>query len=106
MGELLFPEFTRRNVNRKLEFTLTKLKFPDGRKYTSKVFRRGATQELLMTGNSLEVAKGSGGWWGSGFRIYVDLEMNGPCLPDFPNPCCSQRFGFFRPGGSPPGGSG
>ena len=29
-----------------------------------------------MTGNSLEVVKGSGGWWGSGFRSYVDLEMD------------------------------
>ena len=36
----------------------------------------GATQELLMAGNSLEVIKGAWGWWGSGFRIYVDLEMD------------------------------
>ena len=75
-GELLFPEFTRHNVNRKLKFTLAKLGFPDGHKFTSKAFRRGATQELLMTGNSLEVIKGSGGCWGSSFRSYVDLEMD------------------------------
>ena len=29
-----------------------------------------------MTGNSLEVVKGSGGWRGSGCRSYVDLEMD------------------------------
>ena len=75
-GDLLFPEFTSHNVNRKLKFTLTKLGFPDGRKFTPNAFRRGATQELLMTGNSLEVIKGPGGWWGSGFRSYVDLEMD------------------------------
>ena len=68
-GELLFPEFTRHNVDRKLKFTLAKLKFPEAHKYTSKAFRRGATQGLLMTGNALEVINGHGGWWGSGFRI-------------------------------------
>ena len=29
-----------------------------------------------MTGNPLEVINGAGGWRGSGFRIYVDLEMD------------------------------
>ena len=60
-GDLLFPDFTRHNVNRRLKFTLAKLKFSEARKFTSKAFRRGATQELLTTGNSLEVVKGS---WG------------------------------------------
>ena len=53
-----------------------KLGFADGAEYTSKAFRRGATQELLQGGNSLDVIKGSGGWAGSGFRSYVDLEMD------------------------------
>ena len=75
VGGLLPPEFTRRNVNWRLKFTLAKLEFPDGRKYTSKASRRGATRELLKAGNSLEVAKGSGRWWGCGFRISVGLEM-------------------------------
>ena len=75
-GGLLFPDVTRHNANRILKFTLAKLRFQDAHKFTSKAFRRGATQELLMTGNSLEVVKGSGGWWGSGFRSYVDIEMD------------------------------
>ena len=75
-GELLFPGFSRNNVNRILKTTLVKIGFPGGEKFTSKAFRRGATQELLLAGNTLEVIKGSGGWWGSGFRSYVDLEMD------------------------------
>ena len=43
--------------------------------YTSKAFRRGATQELIQTGNALDVIKGSGGWQGSGIRSYGDLEV-------------------------------
>ena len=38
-------------------------------------FAGGATQELLTTGNSLEVINGAGWWRGSGFRGYVDLGM-------------------------------
>ena len=52
-----------------------KIGFEDGSQFTFKAFRRGATQELLTTGNSLEVVKGSGGWLGPGFRSYVDLGM-------------------------------
>ena len=63
-------------MNRVLKSPLTKIGFKDSRKFTSKAFRRGATQELLTAGNSLEVIKGSGGWWGSGFRSYVDVEMD------------------------------
>ena len=74
-GEPLYPYFARRNFNRKLKFALAKLKLPEAHKYTSKAFRRWDTQELLMTGNSLEVIKGPGGWWGSGLRSYVGLEM-------------------------------
>ena len=52
------------------------MKFPDARKYLPNAFRRGATQELLTTGNSLEFINGSVGWWGSGFRSYIDLGMD------------------------------
>ena len=76
MGGLISPTHTRRNVNRIPKFTLAKVGFKDSRKFTAKAFRRGATQELLTTGNSLEVIKGSGCWWGSSFRSYVDLEMD------------------------------
>ena len=75
-GELIFPNFSKHNVNRILKTTLMKIGFEDGSQFTSKAFRRGATQELLTTGNSLEVIKGSGGWLGPGFRSYVDLGMD------------------------------
>ena len=58
VGDLLFPAATKNNVNRILKFTLAKLRFQDARKFTSKSFRLGPTQELLMTGNSWEVAQG------------------------------------------------
>ena len=38
--------------------------------------RRGATQELLQTGETLEVLKGSSAWVGNGFRSYIDLEFD------------------------------
>ena len=72
---LLLPSFSRNNINRILKTTLTKIGLPDGAIYTSKAFRRGATQELLQTRNTLEAIRGAGGWWVSGFRSYVDLEM-------------------------------
>ena len=75
-GDLLSTGFTRNNVNRILKATLIRISFPEGGEFTSKAFRRGAAQELLQTGNTLEVIKGSGGWWGSGCRSYVDIEMD------------------------------
>ena len=60
-GGIPLPDFTKRNFNRILKFTLTKLKFPDARKYTSKAFRMGGTQDLLMKGTPLGVIKGPGG---------------------------------------------
>ena len=75
-GGLVFPKHSKNNLNRILKFNLSKLGFLDARKFTSKAFHRGAANELLTTGNSLEVIKGSGCWWGSSFRSYVDLEMD------------------------------
>ena len=75
-GELRFPKYTQNNFNRRLKFILTKIKFIDDRKFTSKAFRRGPTQEIVQTGNNLETAKGSGGWHGAGFLSYVDTEID------------------------------
>ena len=75
-GELLFPSFPRSNINRLPKTTLTKIGLPEGEKYTPNAFRRDSAHELLQTGNTLEVTKGPGGWWGSGVRSYVDLEMD------------------------------
>ena len=76
-GERVFPSFRKNNVNQLLKLNLRLVGFSDGHLYTSKAFRRGATQELLTSGYSLEVIKGSGGWNGAGsFKSYVDLEMD------------------------------
>ena len=64
------------NFNRCLKFILAKAKFKDAPRFTSKAFRRGATQETLQTGNNLETAKGAGAWAGPGFLSYVDMEVD------------------------------
>ena len=50
--------------------------FPDAHRYTSKEIRRGATQESLQTGGTVEVIKSAGAWLGNGFRSYVDFGFN------------------------------
>ena len=74
--ELVFPKHSKNNMNRILKFNRPTLWFLDARKFTSKAFRRGATQELLTTGNSLEVVKNSWGCRGPGFSSYVDIAMD------------------------------
>ena len=74
-GDLLPPRYTHGDFNRSLKFIQTTLKFADAQNFTSKAFRRGATQEILQAGNNLETLKGSGGWAGSGFLPYVDTEI-------------------------------
>ena len=75
-GELIFAQYAKNNINRDLEFALVKFGFQDGRKYTSKSLRRGATQELLETGQAIQIVKNSGAWVGGGFRNYIDLEFD------------------------------
>ena len=59
---LLFPSFHRSNINRILKTTRTKIGLPEGVKYRPDAVRRGATQEILQTGNTLEVIKEARGW--------------------------------------------
>ena len=75
-GERVFPSFRKNNVNQLLKLNLRILGFSDGHLYTSKAFRRGSTQELHQSGNSLEVIKGAGGWHGAGFKSYIDHEID------------------------------
>ena len=53
-GDLAFPNRSKNNINRILKFNLDKLGFLGARKFTSNAFRRGDTQELRTTGNSLD----------------------------------------------------
>ena len=77
-GELLFPGYTKNNINRPLKFVLKKMSFPDVHRYTSKASRRGATQEILHPWGTIEVTKSPGAWICNGFRSYVDFEFNRP----------------------------
>lgn len=52
------------------------LKFHNAHSYTSKALRRDATQELLQTGETLEIIKAPGAWVGSGYRSYIGLEFD------------------------------
>ena len=51
------------------------MNFLDARRYASKAFRIGGTQELIETGNSLAASKSSVGRMGAGFRSYVGLSF-------------------------------
>ena len=45
-------------------------------RYTSKAFRKGATQELLKHGPTTAAIKSSGAWLVSGYGSYIDLEFD------------------------------
>ena len=75
-AELFFDQYSKGDFDAYLKLALRELKFQNAHMYTSKAFRRGATQELLQTGETLEVIKGSGTWVGNGSRSYIDLEFD------------------------------
>ena len=61
-----------------MEFRLTKARFTDAQRFTSKAFRRGSAHELLQTGHGIDTLKGSGGWDGQGFLSYFEAEIDAP----------------------------
>ena len=75
VGELITDRYTGGYIDRNLKFGLMELRYQDGRKYTSESPRRGATQDLLDTGETPQIVKKSGAWFGGGFRSYIDLEL-------------------------------
>ena len=75
-GDLLFPNFTAHKFNLALKALMEDLRFDRAREYSSRAFRRGATQEIKDTGSTLAVIITSGGWTAAGYKSYLDLQMD------------------------------
>ena len=75
-GDLLFPSFSPCNLNRTFKMVMTKLGYPDGPKYSSHAFRRGATQEIKDCGSTLALIIKSGTWTHSGYKAYLGLQAD------------------------------
>ena len=73
---LCFPSYDKNNFDRRLESALREMEFKDARRYAPKAFRRGASQELLQYGPSIDVIKSAWAWLGAGFGSYIDLEFD------------------------------
>lgn len=48
----------------------------DACRYTSKAFRRWASQEITQRGSGITTFRSPGGWVGPGFGSYVELEFS------------------------------
>ena len=75
-GGPLFPAYTANIFNRKLKQTMTALKYPEGGKFSSHAFRRGATQEIKNSGSTLATIVKSGTWLSACYRNYLDLSAD------------------------------
>ena len=71
----LFPSLSAHKFGSALKAGMITAGYPEGGKYSSHCFRRGATQELEMAEQSKEVIQGAGCWRGMGFRSYIDTQM-------------------------------
>ena len=69
------PSYSKNNFNRHLKFALRKMDMEAACRYTSKAFRRGASQELLQHGPTIAAIKSSSAWMGSGYGSYIGLEF-------------------------------
>ena len=72
----MLPSSTKNDCDRDLKFAIGKMDTKDAPRYTSKAFRRGASQKLLQHGSSIAAIKSSGEWSGSGFGSYIYLEFD------------------------------
>ena len=72
--ELLFPPIGYA-FSKLLRTNSAKAGFRSAGKFPSHCFRRGATQELQVSGGSSGTIKGAGCWRGMGFRSYVDTQL-------------------------------
>ena len=73
-GGLLFPSL-RYSFNRHLRANLALAGISQEDQYSSHCPRRGATQELQISGNPDEALKRAGCWRGMGFRSYIDTQL-------------------------------
>ena len=75
-GELLFPTYTATNVNTTIKAALAKIGVDFARSYTSRGFRRGATQELKEMGSQISAIATVGEWRPLAFLGYVDTALD------------------------------
>ena len=75
-GAKISPTFSPCNVNRTFKTVMTKMGYPDGPKYSSHAFRRGATQEINDSGSTLALIITSGTWAHAGYKAYLDLQAD------------------------------
>ena len=71
-----FPTLTLSATLTETSNSPLKLEVEDHQKYATKELRRGATRELLQTGNNLRVIKGSVAWIGSRYKRYVAIDFD------------------------------
>ena len=73
---LIFPTYTRRNVNSVLKGVLGKLSIPEASRYSPRGFRMGDAQELKSTGSQWSTVAAAGFWHSLAFKGYVDLTAD------------------------------
>ena len=52
------------------------LNYAEGRRYSSRDFRRGATREILNAGSACPTVPKSGIWTTGGYKCYIDLHAD------------------------------
>ena len=75
-GDPLFPGLTANVFNRQLKATLTAMGTPEGGKFSSHGFRRGATNEVKNSGSTLATILGTGTWLSACYKNYLDLKAD------------------------------
>ena len=73
-GNFISPSVTRSNINRIPKQTMILAGFDSGGLYSSRAFRRGATQAILASGSTLSAILTSGTWTAAGYRSYIDTQ--------------------------------
>ena len=75
-GALIFPGFTANRFNLSLKALIADIRFDRAQEYSSKAFRRGATNEISETGSTLAAVITSGGWAAADYKSYLDMQMD------------------------------
>ena len=70
-----FPSLTASKFNKPLQRVRVEAGCSNGSRYSTRLFRRGATQELLEKGSSDIAIRPAGCWGGMDFRSYIDAQL-------------------------------
>ena len=71
----MFPSLSASKFNKTPKRILVEAGFSNGSRYSPRCFRRGATQELPVHGNTENTIRTAGCWAGMGFRSYIDTQL-------------------------------